>query len=176
MITPVFGTGSRLVLPSGFRETPQSIVDDQRRRLRNPKISSLSQRPWVAKFLWRHPVLHGSFLELRSCFHRIRSLRERGHIRPAEIGSACQRTPDGLRLVPNKRSLARNRGIQQLCSEHPCLTTEDFRLYLAGWDAAEEWHNLSGRGTEENSGYIRETSNAILSRAEQFSNAPNVVG
>jgi len=51
-----------------------------------PKSASLLERLSVSKFPFRHPVLYGLFLELRSVAHRIRSLMKRGGTRPLEIG------------------------------------------------------------------------------------------
>jgi hypothetical protein len=34
-------------------------------------------------------------------------------------------------------------GIQKLLAAFPWLTTEDCRLYLTGWEAAQEWRKNS---------------------------------
>jgi hypothetical protein len=58
------------------------------------KNASLLERLSVSKFPFRHPVLYGLFLELRSFAHRIRSLVKRGGTRPLEIGSVYQQPMD----------------------------------------------------------------------------------
>jgi hypothetical protein len=47
--------------------------------------------------------------------------------------------------VRNRRTQARSQGIQKLLSDSPWLTPEDFRLFLAGWDTAEEWRERLDR-------------------------------
>ena len=113
------------------------------------KTASLVERLSASKFPYRHPVLYGSLLELRNFLHRIQSLRKRGDIRPLEIGSLYQQSSETQRLQLNTGTQARSKGIRKLLSVFPYLTTEDCRLYLAGWDAAEEWR--AGLDNEESS-------------------------
>ncbi len=117
--------------------------------------SQRNARVWewflASKFPYRHPVLYGSLLELRNCLHRIQSLRKRGDILPAQIGPVYQQSQLPGCLVQNKRSQGRILGIQKLLSDSPWLTTEDFRLFLAGWDTAEEWRD--GLGKQDSTQY-----------------------
>jgi hypothetical protein len=133
-------TDSRLALPSGFREIRQSGACAQPHTAPSPKTASLLQRLSVSSFPFRHPLLYGSLLELRSLIGRIRCLWKQGDIRPIEIGLVYQQESAGSHLVRNRRSQARSRGIQQLLVACPWASSEDGRLFLAGWDAAEEWH------------------------------------
>jgi hypothetical protein len=107
----------------------------------NLRTASPSVEPMVSTFPYRHPLLHGSFLELCSLFHRIRSLWKRGRIREIEIGLVYQQSLSLGFLVRNERTQGRIQGIQKLLSDFPFLSGEDLHLFLLGWDAAEEWQN-----------------------------------
>jgi hypothetical protein len=144
---------ARPALPNGFREIRQSGACVQPRIAQNPRTASFWERLGVSTFLWRFPVLYGSFLELRNCAHRIQSLRKQGDILPAEIGLVYQRSQAPAYLVRNRRSQGRSLGIRKLLSDSPWMTTEDCRLFLAGWDTAEEWRERSD--TEDSSEYRR---------------------
>lgn len=125
------------------------------------KNASLLERLSVSKFPYRHPVLYGSLLELRSFLHRIQSLRKQGDIRPAEIGLVYQQSPVRGYLVRNMRSQARTQGIRKLLCDSPWLTTEDYRLFLAGWESAEEWR--ARVGSAENSEYSQDLDSSSSS-------------
>ena len=144
----MFRTDIRLGLED-IPSTSPSAIGAQPNIVRTRKTSSLLKWLSVSKFPFRHPVLYGSLLELRSFLHRIQSLRKQGDILPLEIGLAYQQSSDPKYLVRNRRTQARSQGIQKLLSGSPWLSTEDCRLFLKGWDSAEEL----GKGSciEENS-------------------------
>jgi hypothetical protein len=158
------------VLPLGHSE-----VDAQPHIARSLQNSSFWERLSVSKFPYRHPVLYGSLLELRSFAHRIRSLVKRGDIRPVEIGFVFQQSPFQQHLVRNRRTQARTTDIQKLLSDCPWLSGEDCYLFLQGWIAGEEWHR--SLGTAESGGYSRDlysrsnsaTANATPPQATQQS-------
>jgi hypothetical protein len=134
----------RIAPSNGLHGSHQNEADVQLRISQGPKSANLWERLSESRIPYRYPVLYGSFLELRNCFHRIRSLQKQGNIRPAEIGSVYQQSPVPGYLERNKRSQGRSLGIQKLLSDSPWLTTEDFRLFLAGWDMAQEWDDRLG--------------------------------
>ena len=140
-------------LSSGCRETRQDVACVPLHTAQSQKTATLWEWLSASKFPYRHPVLYGSLLELRNFAHRIQSLRKQGDIRPAEIGLVYQQSPLPGYLVRNTRSQGRSRGIQKLLSHSPWLTTEDCRLFLAGWDMAEEWRERLD--TEDSSGCKR---------------------
>ena len=106
----------------------------------NRKTSSLLEWLSASKFPFRHPVLYGLFLELRSFVHRIRSLRKPGDIRPLQISSVYQQSSESQHLRLNTETQARSEGKQKLLADSRWATTEDCRLFLAGWEAAGEWY------------------------------------
>lgn len=138
------------VLPNEV-QSHQSEACVQPRIAQSRRNASFWEWLLASSFPYRHPVLYGSLLELRNCLHRIQSLRKQGDIRPAQIGPVYQQSQLPGYLVRNKRSQGRSLGIQKLLSDSPWLTTEDCRLFLAGWDTAEEWRD--GLGKQDNTQY-----------------------
>ena len=128
-----------MLLPVGLREIHQSEACVQPHSVPNQKSANLWERLSLSRIPYRFPVWYGSLLELRSCFHRIQSLLRQGDIRPAEIGPVYQQSLVPEYLVRNTRSQGRSLGIQKLLSDSPWMTTEDCRIFLSGWDTAEEW-------------------------------------
>jgi hypothetical protein len=140
-------TGNRGASQREDLGTHRSGVDDPPNTERYRGIASLLDRLSTSKFLFRYPVLRGSLLELRSCYHRIRLLRKRGHSRQPEIGFLYQESHVPGYLVLNTQTQARTRGIQKMLDEFPWATVEDFCLFLRGWRAAEEYG--ASLGTQE---------------------------
>jgi hypothetical protein len=128
----------RPVLPRGFW-FDRNGVGAQRHNEQSDQNANLWDWSLASRFLYRFRVLHGSLSELRNCFHRIRSLKRQGDIRPFEIGPVYHKGPVPAHLVRNVRSPGRSLGIQKLLAEFPWMTTEDCRIFLSGWDTAEEW-------------------------------------
>jgi hypothetical protein len=129
----------------------RTVVGDPPRIAQCPKTASLLERLSVSKFPFRHPVLYGLLLELRSFSHRILCLGRQGDIRALEIGLVYQRSFPETNLVLNRRTQARTQDIRKLLSDSPWLTTEDCRLFLTGWDRGQEYGE--GSGTLKNSGH-----------------------
>jgi hypothetical protein len=165
-------TGSRPTPPNELREIHRSAACVHSRTAPSRKTPSLLERLSLSKFPWRHPVLYGSLLELRSLVGRIQCLRRQGDIRPIEIGLVYQQTSAGSHLVRNRRSQARSRGIQQLLAACPWASNEDGRLFLAGWDAAEEWREIldsaeNSERSQDSSAYPDDGNSMPLSAVPQ---------
>jgi hypothetical protein len=99
--------------------------------------STFSIALWVYRFQLRYQRLYGAFLELRSCFHRIRLLCKRGSIAAARTGPAWVACRDQILRV-NTRSQDRILDIQSLQEQCPWVSPEDLVLFLSGWDAGWE--------------------------------------
>jgi hypothetical protein len=140
--------GTLPVLPRGFWIDPNG-VDVQPNNEWKLGNASLWERFSASRIPYQFPVAYESLCLLRSCAHRIRSLWKRGYILHAETGPVYQESSLPGHLVRNERTQARSHGIQKLLGEFPWLTTEDCRIYLAGWNTAEEWRD--GLGTEDSS-------------------------
>lgn len=94
--------------------------------------------PFYTRFLWRHEVLHGFWLELRSFYQRIRLLCKRGRIPQCSIGKGWLKYGD-QRLIWNTTSEGRILGIKKLHSVRPWASQEDRLLFLAGWELGRLW-------------------------------------
>jgi hypothetical protein len=119
--------------------TDQGGVGDCPHTAQSHRNASLIDRLWASKFPCRWPKLYGLLLELRNFAHRIQRLRMQKDIRYVDIGPVYQ--PSGVPgfLLKNIRTQSRSEGIRKLHDEFPWLTTDDFAVFLLGWDAAEEW-------------------------------------
>src|SRR5258708_24193402 len=137
------------VLPHGVCGTRQNEGCVQPNSGSNLENANLWERFSASRIPYRYPVMYESICLLRSCGHRIRSLWRRGYILRAETGPVYQQSSPLGYLERNERTQARSQGIQKLLSESPWLTTEDFRIFLAGWDMAEEWDG--GLGMKDSS-------------------------
>jgi hypothetical protein len=116
------------------------------RKLHPEKVPNLWERLSRSKFPYRLPRFYGLILELRSSFHRIRLVWQRGEVRPLQMGPVWERVSPAL-LIANKRTRARTQGIQQLLSSLPWLSPEDGYLFLLGWDAGLEFGERPGTST-----------------------------
>ncbi len=116
----------------------RSVTGVPLRTLPSQKNASLLERLSVSRFPFRHPVLHGLLLELRSFRHRIRLLWQLGGTRLLETGSVYQQTSHPLYLVLNRQTRLRTLGIQHLLAEQPWVSGEDCRLFLMGWNKGWE--------------------------------------
>src|SRR5260370_41612434 len=85
-------------------EAPESAAGVLPRTGQSQKNASLLERLSVSKFPFRHPVLHGLLLELRSFRHRIQLLWQRRGTRLLEIGLVYQQTCHPLHLVLNRQT------------------------------------------------------------------------
>src|SRR5450631_710162 len=75
-------------------------------------------RSWWQRWLWRHPILHGSVSEIRSCYRRIDLPRKRGRALLVSTGLALlAHVAQGL--CPNTTSQGRTQGIKRLPSVRP---------------------------------------------------------
>jgi len=128
----------QLVSPRGLGIDPNG-VDGQPHTVQSHRSASLWDWLWASTFPCQYPKLYGSLLELRNCTHRIQSLWKQEGIRYARIGPVYQPSEVAGHLLLNKRTQGRSLGIQKLLSDSPWLTSDDSCLFLAGWDAAEEW-------------------------------------
>lgn len=85
------------------------------------------------RFLFRHQMLHGLWLELRSCYQRIRLLWKRGHgVRPY-MGRVYISAP-GHNLIENRTSQARIQDMQTMLEFRPWASPEDCQMFLVGWE------------------------------------------
>ena len=73
---------------------------------------------------------------LRSCLGHIRTqlATGRGYVR---FGPALEKYPQSSRR--NRRTLVRRKGIENLLAIHRWLDLQDFEIFLAGFDAGEQW-------------------------------------
>lgn len=110
----------------------------QRHSEQYPTVSNLWERLSASKFPWRHPIVYGSLLELRSFYHRIRLLLQRGDIRYLQMGPLYEQVSLG-HLVQNIRTQSRTQDMQTLHDDLPWLSPEDCHLFLLGWDAGERY-------------------------------------
>src|SRR5947209_14064724 len=104
--------------------------DDRRSRIspvHQPPIHSWAWRR--DKFLFRHPKLHKSWLELCSCYHHIRLLYSTDHILLVSMGKGWIQQ-SAQHLEPNKTTQGRKQGIEKLLSLRPWASPEDIRFYL----------------------------------------------
>lgn len=56
-------------------------------------------------------------------------------------------------FLPNRRTIARISGIEALRATHPWVDHTDLRMFLAGFEAGEEWNSRSSRTEPENTTY-----------------------
>src|ERR1700722_17961266 len=90
---PTLTKGGSLDLSIGVvRRGYQSGVGVLPRNERSLKSARVSEWLSASKFPFRHLILHGLFLELRSFLYRIQLLLQRGGTRPLEIGLVYQRS------------------------------------------------------------------------------------
>jgi len=89
------------------------------RTLRN---TSLLERLSVSKFPFRHPVLHGLLLELRSFRHRIQRLWQQGGTRFLETGPVYQQKGPLSHLVLNRQTQLRTQADTTPHSGHTTFT------------------------------------------------------
>src|SRR5579863_8413755 len=121
-------------------ETDQAGVDLQPHTSQTHQSATFLDRLWDSTFPCRYPKLYGSILELRNFAHRIQSLWKQENTRYVDIGPVYQPSKVPGFLVLNTRTQGRNEGIRKLHSDFQWLTSDDFGVFLRGWDAAEEWY------------------------------------
>lgn len=97
----------------------------------------------ASKFPFRHPRLHGLFLELRSFLHRILLVWRQGGTRPLEMGLVYQASDDQKSFHVNTRTQARIRDTQELLKRFPWCSGEDCQIFLLGWDSGSEWRGYA---------------------------------
>lgn len=120
-----------------------NVICAPRHSGQSQRISSFWERLPHSTFPYRHPVLHGLLLELRSFYHRIQLVWQRGGTRALQIGSVFQSLDGEPYLALNRRTQARSQDIQQLLSDFPWVSSEDCHLFLAGWEAGQEYSESS---------------------------------
>lgn len=97
----------------------------------------------VEDFSFRHPVLHGLWLEVHSCYQRIQLLCKRGRICRLDMGRMLVELSDH-RLVENTTSQGRIQNMQKVLSIRSWASPEDMRMFLLGWDLGREWGVRNG--------------------------------
>jgi ribosome modulation factor len=136
---------------------------------------------WWQSFLWRHPRLHESASEIRSCYQRILLLCKRGRATFVSTGRVFLEVDQQGRHL-NTTSQGRKRSIERLLSVCPWVSLQDRQFFLSGWEMGREWalRNLGAPG-EEPIGYSY-SSEILLAElggnsmpAKQFSKRPNVI-
>ncbi len=88
----------------------------------------------LGSILWRK--LYILISSLRSCLGHIRTqlATGRGYV---TFGPALEKYRQSSRR--NRRTLARRKGIENLLATRPWLDSHDFEIFLAGFDAGEQW-------------------------------------
>jgi hypothetical protein len=88
----------------------------------------------LGRSLWGK--LYTLLSSLRSCLGHIRTELATGR-ESVSLGPSFERHHQSLRR--NKRTLARRRGIEKLRATRPWVDFQDLEIFLAGFDAAEQW-------------------------------------
>jgi hypothetical protein len=84
----------------------------------------------------RWDKLHILFSSLQSCLGHIRTQLAKGQ-GFVNLGPSMESLPEPCRRNP--RTLARKRGIENLLAIHPWLDLQDLEIFLAGFDAGEQY-------------------------------------
>lgn len=80
------------------------------------------------------------FSSLRSVLGHIRLQYEEGVV---SAGQALEQGEDQS-VQRNRRTLARIVGIEELSAKYPWMDHVDYRMFLEGFDAGEQWVNHNG--------------------------------
>lgn len=114
-------TQANTVQSTGFRARLRGVLEGVAFRL-------LGRNLWGKLY-----ILLSSF---RSCLGHIRTQLETGRDY-VSFGPSFERHHQSLRR--NRRTLARKKGIENLRATRPWLDAQDFEIFLAGFDAGEQW-------------------------------------
>src|SRR5581483_833789 len=125
-------------LDIGRDREPDSVIDVRVRTSPFHLATKCLAAVNPGSFWWRHPRLQECWLEVRSCYQRIRAVRKQGPIYPLDMGTQYLNGKDRCVAV-NTLTQDRILDMQQEFQQHQSPSPFAVRAYMTGWNRGLEY-------------------------------------